>query len=101
MFVPTDAAFAALPAGTVQALLQPENRDDLIAILTYHVVPGRATAEQVSSLTSATTVQGSDVSIMVTNGTVMIDNARVITADVEATNGIIHVIDSILLPTID
>jgi uncharacterized surface protein with fasciclin (FAS1) repeats len=101
VFAPTDAAFAALPAGTVQALLQPENRDDLIAILTYHVVPGRVTAEQVSSLTSATTVQGSDVSIMVTNGTVMIDNARVITADVEATNGIIHVIDSILLPTID
>lgn len=98
VFAPTDAAFAALPAGTVESLLLPENRDTLVAILTYHVVPGRVTSDQVTSLSKATTVQGADLDIAVSNGAVQINNATVVAADVEASNGIIHVIDSVLLP---
>ena len=98
VFAPTDAAFAALPAGTVENLLKPENKQQLIAVLTYHVVPGKVTADKVASLKEAGTVNGKAVSIRTANGTVMIDNARVSTADVKASNGVIHVIDKVLIP---
>ena len=98
VFAPTDAAFAKLPAGTVEDLLKPANRDKLIAVLTYHVVPGKVKAEQVVDLTSATTVQGSDVDIKVMGGTVHVDKAKVVKTDIMASNGIIHVIDTVLLP---
>jgi uncharacterized surface protein with fasciclin (FAS1) repeats len=97
VFAPTDAAFAALPAGTVEALL--EDIETLTAILLYHVVAGEVTAEQVVTLTEATTVNGQSVSIMAHDGAVMINNATVIAADVRASNGIIHVIDTVLLPS--
>ena len=98
VFAPTDAAFAALPAGTVESLLLPENRDQLVAILTYHVVAGEVTSDQVVSLSKAATVQGADLDISVVDGSVMINNATVVTADVMASNGVIHVIDNVLLP---
>lgn len=99
VFAPTDEAFAKLPAGTVESLLKPENRDQLLAILTYHVVPGRVGASEVVKLTSATTVQGSNVAIRVKNGKVTIDGATVVTPDISASNGVIHVIDTVILPT--
>jgi len=98
VFAPTDEAFAKLPAGTVEMLLKPENKDKLASVLTYHVVSGKVTSSQVVGLTSATTVQGQKVSIKVVDGKVMIDDAMVTLVDVEASNGIIHVIDSVLLP---
>ena len=98
VFAPTDAAFAKLPAGTVDNLLKPENKDQLIAVLTYHVVPGKVTAEQVVNLSTATTVQGSDIDIKVMDGTVHIDNATVAKADIMTSNGVIHVIDEVILP---
>ncbi|MEE4173710.1 MAG: fasciclin domain-containing protein [Xanthomonadales bacterium] len=98
VFAPTDEAFAKLPAGTVDNLLKPENKDQLIAVLTYHVVPGKVTAEQVVNLTTATTVQGSDIDIKVMDGTVHIDNATVAKADIMTSNGVIHVIDEVILP---
>ena len=98
VFAPTDAAFAALPAGTVEDLLKPENKDKLVAVLTYHVVPGRVTSAQVAGLSNATTVQGGDVAIATAGGKVMVDDARVVSADVMATNGVIHVIDKVLMP---
>ncbi len=98
VFAPTDDAFAKLPEGTVESLLMPENRDQLIAVLTYHVVPGKVMAEDVVNLSEATTVQGSDVSIKVVDGSVRIDDATVVAADVDASNGVIHVIDSVILP---
>jgi uncharacterized surface protein with fasciclin (FAS1) repeats len=98
VFAPTDEAFAKLPAGTVNMLLMPENKDKLVSILTYHVVAGKVTAAEVVKLESATTVQGSDVKIAVDNGTVMINDSKVIMADVEASNGVIHVIDTVLMP---
>jgi len=98
VFAPTDAAFAKLPAGTVENLLKPENRDKLRAILTYHVVSGKVTAAQVSSMTAGKTVQGSSVKIAATGGKVKIDNANVVKADVLASNGVIHVIDTVLMP---
>ena len=98
VFAPTDAAFAALPAGTVESLLKPENREKLTAILTYHVVPGRYPAARVAGLDSAATVNGGSVDIKAEGGTVMVDEARVIKADVTATNGVIHVIDKVLMP---
>ena len=96
VFAPTDEAFAKLPAGTVEALLQ--DKEKLTAILLYHVVPGRVAAADVVKLTSAATVNGQSVKIMVKDGTVWIDDAEVVTADVEASNGIIHVIDTVILP---
>jgi uncharacterized surface protein with fasciclin (FAS1) repeats len=99
VFAPTDDAFAKLPEGTVADLLKPENKDKLIAILTYHVVPGAVTASQVVSLDSAKTVNGQSVSIKVLDGTVTIDNATVVQADIMTSNGIIHVIDSVILPS--
>jgi uncharacterized surface protein with fasciclin (FAS1) repeats len=98
VFAPTDAAFAKLPEGTVEALLLPENREQLTAILTYHVVAGKVTSDQVIALDSATTVNGQDVTIRVDAGNVRIDNATVAAADVMASNGVIHVIDQVILP---
>ena len=98
VFAPTDEAFAALPEGTVATLLQPENRDQLVAILTYHVVPGAVTAEQVVGISSAETVQGDTIDISVVDGQVKIDEATVVTADVMADNGVIHVIDTVIMP---
>ena len=98
VFAPTDAAFAKLPAGTVENLLKPENRDKLRAILTYHVVAGKVTAAQVTSMTAGKTVQGSSVKIAASGGKVKIDNANVVKADVMASNGVIHVIDTVLMP---
>lgn len=101
VFAPTDEAFAKLPAGTVESLLLPQNRDKLIAILTYHVVPGSVMARDVVKLDSAPTLQGSAVDISTHHDAVMINDARVITADVEATNGVVHVIDTVLMPPSD
>ncbi|MBJ6980354.1 fasciclin domain-containing protein [Luteimonas sp. MC1572] len=98
VFAPTDAAFAALPAGTVDELLKPENKAKLVAILTYHVVPGRYPAARVSGLDTAATVNGDSVDIAAANGGVTIDGAKVVKADVNATNGVIHVIDKVLMP---
>jgi uncharacterized surface protein with fasciclin (FAS1) repeats len=98
VFAPTDAAFAKLPAGTVENLLKPENRDQLVAILTYHVVPGKVMSADVVKLNKAKTVNGQDVDIKVEMGTVSIDNATVVSADIEASNGVIHVIDTVILP---
>lgn len=98
VFAPTDEAFAKLPAGTVENLLKPENKDKLTAVLTYHVVPGRVTADQVVALSSAKTVNGRALRISTQDGSVMIDDARVTTTDIMASNGIIHVIDSVVLP---
>ena len=97
VFAPTDEAFAALPEGTVATLLLPENKEQIISILTYHVVPGKVMSGDLSNGMTATTVQGSDVTIMINDG-VSINGANVTTADVEASNGVIHVIDSVILP---
>jgi uncharacterized surface protein with fasciclin (FAS1) repeats len=96
VFAPTDDAFAALPAGTVEALLK--NKDKLQAVLTYHVVAGKVMASDVVNLKSAKTVNGQDVTIMVKDGTVMVDNAKVVMTDIECSNGVIHVIDAVILP---
>ena len=98
VFAPTDAAFAKLPEGTVESLLKPENRDQLIAILTYHVVPGKVEAADVVELSEATTVNGQDVAITVADNGVQIDNANVIKTDIGASNGVIHVIDAVIIP---
>ena len=98
VFAPTDDAFAKLPAGTVESLLLPENRDQLVKILTYHVVPGKVLAADVVQIDSAKTVQGSQVKVTVNNGAVKIDNANVIKTDIETSNGVIHVIDSVIMP---
>lgn len=98
VFAPTDEAFANLPAGTVENLLKPENKEKLVAILTYHVVPGRELASQVTKINSAKTVNGQSVAISANAGTVMVDDAKVIKADIRCTNGVIHVIDSVLMP---
>ena len=98
VFAPTDEAFAALPAGTVDNLLKPENKDQLAAVLTYHVVPGKIMSADIAGKTAeVTTVQGSDLSVNATDG-VMVDNATVVAADIEADNGVIHVIDQVVLP---
>ena len=97
VFAPTDDAFAKIPPQTLSELLQPENKEKLTAILTYHVVPGRVTAHEVADLSSVTTLQGQTVKISKQDG-VKINNAKVITTGVEATNGIIHVIDTVLMP---
>jgi uncharacterized surface protein with fasciclin (FAS1) repeats len=98
VFAPTDEAFAKLPAGTVEDLLKPENKEKLVAILTYHVVPGKVTSEEVVKMTSAKTVNGEEITIKTADGKVMIDDATVIKADVPASNGVIHVIDTVLMP---
>ncbi|MEZ9146828.1 fasciclin domain-containing protein [Vibrio sp. 10N.286.52.C3] len=98
VFAPTDEAFAALPEGTVDMLLKPENKDKLIAVLTYHVVPGKIMASEVMKVDSAVTVQGEAVMVGIDHGNVMVNKAQVVMADVEASNGVIHVIDAVLLP---
>lgn len=98
VFAPTDEAFAKLPAGTVESLLKPENKKKLVAILTYHVVPGRVMARDVVTLKSAKTVNGQDLSINSMNGSVMVDKANVSATDIMASNGVIHVIDSVVMP---
>ena len=98
VFAPTDEAFARLPAGTVESLLKPENREQLVAVLTYHVVPGKVKAADVVKLTSAKTVNGQEVSIQVADGGVSVDGARVTATDIAASNGVIHVTDSVILP---
>jgi len=98
VFAPTDEAFAALPEGTVEDLLKPENKDQLTAILTYHVIPAKVMSGDLSNDMSAATVQGGEVKIM-TDGGVTVDGANVVTADIEASNGVIHVIDAVILPS--
>jgi uncharacterized surface protein with fasciclin (FAS1) repeats len=98
VFAPTDEAFAKLPAGTVEDLLKPENKEKLVAILTYHVVPGKVLAAQVTKMNSAKTVNGQSLTITANNGTVMVDNAKVVKTDILCSNGVIHVIDSVVLP---
>ncbi len=98
VFAPNDAAFAKLPKTAIANLLKPENKDKLTAILTYHVVPGKVMAADVVGLDSAKTAQGSEVAIKTKDGTVMIDGAKVIATDIECGNGVIHVIDSVIMP---
>lgn len=98
VFAPNDAAFAALPAGTVENLLKPENKDMLVAVLTYHVIPGKVMAADIAGKKmDVATVQGSTLAVDATNG-VMVDMATVIAADIETSNGVIHVIDKVVLP---
>ncbi len=99
VFAPTDEAFAKLPEGTVEDLLKPENKDKLVAVLTYHVVPGKVMAADVVKIDSATTVQGQNVTIAAGADGVTIDNANVVMTDVAASNGVIHVIDTVILPS--
>jgi uncharacterized surface protein with fasciclin (FAS1) repeats len=97
VFAPTDAAFAALPAGTVEDLLKPENKDKLVSILTYHVVPGKVMSTDLSEGLKAATVQGGEVTITLDGGA-KVNGATISTADIAATNGVIHVIDAVILP---
>ena len=98
VFAPTDEAFAKLPDGTVETLLRPENRAKLQNVLTYHVVAGKVMSSDVVNLNSAKSLQGSDIAIKTVHGAVMVNDARVTQADIEASNGVIHVIDSVILP---
>jgi uncharacterized surface protein with fasciclin (FAS1) repeats len=98
VFAPTDEAFAKLPAGTLEDLLKPENKAKLASILTYHVVSGKVMASDVVKLSEAKTVNGQSVAIAVTDGTVTVDAAKVVTTDIGCSNGVIHVIDSVILP---
>ena len=98
VFAPTDEAFKKLPEGTVESLLKPENKDKLVAVLTYHVVPGKVMAADVVKLKNAKTVQGGEVDIVVADGKVKVDNANVVKTDIECSNGVIHVIDAVILP---
>ena len=98
VFAPTDEAFAKLPAGTLETLLKPENKAKLQSILTYHVVPGKVLAQDVVNLDSAKTVEGQNVTIKIVNGGVMVNDAHVTKTDIATSNGVIHVIDTVLLP---
>ncbi|HST43699.1 MAG TPA: fasciclin domain-containing protein [Luteimonas sp.] len=98
VFAPTDAAFAKLPAGALADLLKPENKAKLAAILTYHVVPGSVTAAKVAGMSQGKTVNGASVDIKSAGGKVMVGGANVVKADVMASNGVIHVIDTVLMP---
>ena len=98
VFAPTDEAFAKLPKSALGDLLKPENKDRLVAILTYHVVPASATSSDVANMKSAKTVNGKELKLAVKDGKVMVDNATVVKADVMASNGVIHVIDTVLMP---
>ena len=98
VFAPTDEAFAKLPPGTVEDLLKPENKEKLVAILTYHVAPGTDLASQIAKMKSVNTVNGQTLAISVDGSTVMVGNAKVIKTDILCSNGVIHVIDSVLLP---
>jgi uncharacterized surface protein with fasciclin (FAS1) repeats len=98
VFAPTDEAFAKLPAGTLETLLRPENRDTLRRILTYHVVPGKVMAADVVKVTSAKTASGDTIAVSARQGVVRVDEARVTATDILASNGVIHVIDAVILP---
>jgi uncharacterized surface protein with fasciclin (FAS1) repeats len=98
VFAPTNEAFEKLPAGTVETLLKPENKDKLTAILTYHVVSGKVTAADVVKLKEAKTLEGDTVAISASDAGVKIDNATVVATDIEAGNGVIHVIDTVIMP---
>jgi uncharacterized surface protein with fasciclin (FAS1) repeats len=98
VFAPTDDAFAKLPAGTVDELLRPENKDKLTKILTYHVVPGKVMAADIVKLSKAKTVEGSEVNIKVKEGKVRVNDANVVKTDIAVSNGVIHVIDAVILP---
>ena len=98
VFAPTDEAFAKLPPGAVEDLLKPENKEKLRAILLYHVVPGKVTAKHVVKLTSAKTANGQSITISTKDGVVKVDDAMVTKTDIAASNGVIHVIDSVILP---
>lgn len=98
VFAPTNEAFAALPAGTVETLLKPENKNMLIAVLTYHVVAGKVMSSDLSDGQKAATVQGSEVEIKIAGGKVSVSGADVVAADIEASNGVIHVINKVILP---
>ena len=98
VFAPTDAAFKKLPKGTLESLLKPENKKKLVGILTYHVVPGKVVAADVVKLKDAKTVQGSKVTIKVDGKKVMVDKANVVKTDIVCKNGVIHVIDAVILP---
>jgi uncharacterized surface protein with fasciclin (FAS1) repeats len=98
VFAPNDEAFAALPAGTVDNLLLPENKDQLVAILTYHVVPGKVMSGDLTDDMTAATVEGDNITIDLDNG-VMVNDANVVTPDIEASNGVIHVIDKVIMPS--
>jgi uncharacterized surface protein with fasciclin (FAS1) repeats len=98
VFAPTDEAFAKLPAGTLDTLLKPENKDQLRRVLTYHVVPGKVMAADAAKLTSAKAVSGDAIAINARGGSVMVEKARVNKADIAASNGVIHVIDAVILP---
>jgi len=98
VFAPTDEAFSKLPAGTLEELLKPESKAKLTAILTYHVISGKVLAKDVVNLSEAKTVQGSSAKITVTDGKVKVDDANVVKTDIACTNGVIHVIDAVILP---
>ena len=98
VFAPTDEAFAKLPAGTLESLLAPENKQKLRRVLSYHVVPGKVMAADVARLKSATAVSGDSIALDSDNGVVRVDQARVIKTDIAAVNGVIHVIDAVILP---
>ena len=98
VFAPTDEAFEKLPKGTLEDLLKPENKKKLAGILTYHVVPGKVMAAEVTKMKKAKTVQGTDVKIKVVDGKVMVNDAEVIKTDIACTNGVIHVIDTVIMP---
>ena len=99
VFAPTDEAFAKLPEGTVDDLLKPENKDQLVAILTYHVVPGKTMSSDLAGKElEVATVEGSEVTIDATDGAVKVDDATVTQADIETDNGVIHVIDTVITP---
>ncbi len=99
VFAPVDSAFAALPAGTVESLVKPENKAQLTGILTYHVVAGKVMSSDLSDGMTAKTVNGQEITIHITDGKVMVNGAQVVTADVETDNGVIHVIDQVILPS--
>ncbi|MEO1525659.1 MAG: fasciclin domain-containing protein [Planctomycetota bacterium] len=98
VFAPTDEAFAKLPEGTVESLLKPENKEKLVAILKYHVVAGKVMSKKVVTMDKAKTVQGGEVMIKTKDGDVMINKAKVVKADINSSNGVIHVIDTVLIP---
>jgi uncharacterized surface protein with fasciclin (FAS1) repeats len=99
VFAPTDEAFAKLPAGTVESLLKPENKDQLVDILTYHVVAGKVPAEVAVTLTEAEALNGKEIKLMVKDGALFLNDSQVITTDIETSNGVIHVIDAVLIPS--
>jgi uncharacterized surface protein with fasciclin (FAS1) repeats len=98
VFAPTDEAFAKLPQGTLEMLLLPENKEKLVSVLTYHVVAGKVMAADIMKIDSAATLQGQKIIVNTMDGKVMIDNAEVVIADVQGSNGVIHVIDNVILP---